>query len=161
MRVPSPFPLKGSRLMSQKVTLRSVIDGNSFTLEDDGHKKGNPSISNARRAAMDRMIEKRSPVDNGPVWFLAESQGPWREGDIVISPIKHISVWNAECDRRLAEHKAAREGRAEVPRPAPLPSRVEKAKKAIEHEEKKAAIEKVGTGEARAATVAGAVKAEA
>jgi len=107
-------------LMSIRLDMRSVLDGHTITVTDDGHGKGNPNSPNSGRQRIERML-KRDAEDGKPVWRFVTKPQAFTDGNVRMEPVRG-ETWSDADDQRLAYlkeiKKAERENR---PRPSPLP----------------------------------------
>ena len=103
-----------------RLDMRSVLDGHTITVTDDGHGKGNPNSPNSGRQRIERML-KRDAEDGKPVWRFITKPQAFTENGIRMESVRG-EVWSEADDQRLAYlkeiKKAERENR---PRPSPLP----------------------------------------
>lgn len=96
----------------RKIEIRSVVDGNTVTLTDDGvnietgrPKGGRANIMNALR---------KLDANGDPVFYLVQKVPAAQVGNVLLSALDIDRVWSKDCDKKLKVNLAKRAARSEA-----------------------------------------------
>lgn len=93
------------------IDLKSVVDGFTVTVGDDGYGVDDPSQPNIGRARIEGMLKKRD-ADGRPVYYATKEPQPWSPANAstVFQPPEMLMerVWGPEQEKRLRDNLAAR-----------------------------------------------------
>lgn len=90
-----------------KLLVRSVIDGNVYDYDDDGHQKGKPDQPMPTRALVQRMLGKPAP-DGDAAFKLVERPTAVNHGRYTSEPLVG-PLWSSADDGRLESFLSQRE----------------------------------------------------
>lgn len=98
------------------VELKSVLDGFTISVADDGYGAGDPDAPNSGRQRLQAVLKKRGE-DGKPVYYALQAPVPWRPpgGKEMFQPPDALidRVWSKDEDKRLKENLEKRGIRGE------------------------------------------------